>query len=333
MAKSFGQVFEKITTPENLEAALKRAAKGKRDRPAVQEFLRNAENELAMLKYELESGTYQPSRCTQFKIMDPKPRIITCAAFRDRVVHHALCGLVGPLMERRFIFDSYACRVGKGSHRAVLRAQQLLRKNKYVLKADIRKYYDHIDHAVLLEMLRRTFREPQLNHLFTTIITHPFPNVGPSAGLPIGNLTSQWFANFYLDRMDHYVQEELKPAGYIRYMDDFILLADSKETLWKMLSEVHLWLLQELKLALKFPVCCIFPATEGLPFLGYTIFPGVLRLQGKRLRRSRRLLALREEEYLEGGISAGKLVECVGALAGLSGTFGMKNLFKGGISM
>ncbi len=199
MAKSYGQCFEKIAEPENLAAALKRAAKGKNSRATVAHFLSNSEEELSLLQTELFDGTYRPRPVSQFRIMDPKPRTITCADFRDRVVHHALCSVISPFLENRFIDDSFACRIGKGSHRAVLRAQQFSRRYSYVWKADVRAFYDSVDHAVLLQMLCRRFREKRLHNLFRIILEHPFPGQVAGKGLPIGNLTSQWFANFYLD--------------------------------------------------------------------------------------------------------------------------------------
>lgn len=329
MAKSYGQIFEKITAPENLAAALKRAAKGKRDRTAVQRFLENADAELARLKHELESGLYHPSKYTQFKIMDPKPRIITCADFRDRVVHHAVCGIVAPLLENRFIDDSFACRVGLGSHRAVLRAQQFSRRYEYVWKADIRKFYDSVDHAVLLQMLVRRFREKRLHDLFHVLVESPFPGQQAGKGLPIGNLTSQWFANYYLDRLDHYLKEELRVPGYVRYMDDFAVWADSKEELFGIWSEARLWLLNDLKLELKESACRIQPTCQGLNYLGLQVFPSILRLQGKRLRRTRRLVRQREQQFDAGELTETELAQCVGSAQGLLGFFGFNHLLCG----
>jgi len=326
MARSYGQLFEKIAAPENLKAALKRAAKGKRERPVVKHFLARANTELSLLRSELLDGSYRPRPVTQFRIMDPKPRTITCADFRDRVVHHALCHIVSPFLENRFMDDSFACRTGKGSHRAVLRAQQFSRQYSCVWKADIRKFYDSIDHEVLLKMLCRRFREKRLHRLLRVLVEHPVPGQEKGKGLPIGNLTSQWFANFYLDRLDHYLKEELKAPAVVRYMDDFSVWSNSKEELFEIWSEARLWLLEELGLDLKPSACKVLPVAQGLNFLGVQIFPRKLRLQGVRLRRTRRLVARREKQFFNGELSEPELVQAIGSAQGLLGFFGFKHL-------
>lgn len=245
--------------------------------------------------------------------MDPKPRTITCADFRDRVVHHALCSVISPYLESRFIDDSFACRIGKGSHRAVVQAQNFSRRFSYVWKADIRAFYDSVDHAVLLHMLCRRFREKRLHQLFRIVLEHPFPGQVAGKGLPIGNLTSQWFANFYLDRLDHFLKEDLKAPAVVRYMDDFAIWSNSKEELFEIWSEAHLWLSEELKLELKESACRVQPVSQGLIYLGMQIFPRTIRVQGKRLRRTRRLIALREKQFASGELTEAELAQCVGA--------------------
>ena len=197
--KSVGALFARVCDPENLRAAMERAARGKADRPGVMRFLANADSELPALEDDLRNGTYAPAGYDQFRILDPKPRRISCAPFRDRVVHHAVCGVIAPAIERRLIADSFACRQGKGTHRAVLRAQHFARRFGYFCKLDVAQFFDSVDHGVLLRLLTRLFREQRLLSLLGRIIQHPFPGQRPGAGLPIGNLTSQWFANLYLE--------------------------------------------------------------------------------------------------------------------------------------
>lgn len=276
--KSYGGLFERICDLANLHSAMVLAARGKRDSGPVNAFLAHADAELCLLREELRSGRYVPRPYQQFTILDPKPRVISCADFRDRVVHHAVCDIIGPLIERRLVADSYACRVGKGTHRAVLRAQELCRRYVYFLKLDVRRFFDSIDHHILLALLSRLFREPELRALLETIVRHPVPGQASGKGVPIGNLTSQWFANLYLDGLDHLVRDEWGLGGYIRYMDDMVLWSDSKPRLWRAHDEACAWLERERRLQLKPEATVLAPSCEGVPFLGMRVFPGRLRL-------------------------------------------------------
>jgi len=314
--KSYGGLMEWIVAFDNMEAAVDRAARGKRDRQSVQRFLAAREENIERLRIELWTGAYRPLPYTQFSILDPKPRRISCADFRDRVVHHAVCAVIAPLIDRRLIADNYACRLGKGTHRALLRAQQLARRHDWCLKTDIRRFYDSVDHHVLLNKLAGLCREPAMQRLLMVIVQHPIPGQTPGKGLPIGNLTSQWFANFYLDEVDHWVKEVRRVPGYVRYMDDLAFWADSKETLFALAADLRVFLAERLRLALKEERTVLAPVSEGMPFLGWRVYPGLLRQQGRRLHRQRRLLKRREEAFLHGEITAEKLQDCVRALGG-----------------
>jgi RNA-directed DNA polymerase len=303
-----------------------RASAGKKQRSPVFRFLENSETELCLLREELVCGSYQPKPFTQFRISDPKPRTISCADFRDRVVHHALCDICAPLIERRFITDSYACRMGKGAHRAVLRAQQFSRQYRYFLKTDIQSFFDTVDLEIAVDLVSRVFREKQVRDLWETILRHPLPRQVMGKGLPIGNLTSQWCANFYLDGLDHVIKERWQIAGYVRYMDDFVMWADEKEKLWCLLEQISRWLESHRSLKLKESATRIAPVTEGLPFLGLRVFPGCLRLQHKRLWRLRRLVASRERAWLAGEIDAADLVASVQASIGILRFWGIQGL-------
>lgn len=314
--KSYGGLFEQIVAHDNLDAALDRAAAGKRDRGPVQRFLAGREEQLRQLQQELWTATYRPLPYTQFGILDPKPRRISCADFRDRVVHHAVCAVIAPLIDRRLIADNYACRLDKGSHRALLRARQLAQRHGWFLKTDIRRFYDSVDHHVLLNKLAGLCREPVVQRLLLVLVQHPIPGQTPGKGLPIGNLTSQWFANFYLDELDHWVKEVRRIPGYVRYMDDLAFWTDSKATLFALAADLRVFLAERLRLTLKEERTAIAPVTEGMPFLGWRVYPGLLRQQGRRLHRQRRLLRRREEEFQRGEISAEQLQDCVRALSG-----------------
>jgi hypothetical protein len=314
--KSHGGLFDRILDPANLDAALDRAVRGKGERAPVQRLLAERATALPALRAELTDGTYRPRPYTQFAICDPKPRRISCADIRDRVVHHAVCAVLAPVIERRLIADNYACRVGKGSHRALLRAQYFARRHGWCLKTDIRRYYDSIDHAILLGKLGALCREPALCRLLAVIVEHPIPGQTPGQGLPIGNLTSQWFANLYLDEIDQWIKEERRLPGYVRYMDDLAGWADDKETLFALAADLRARLAERLGLELKEARTLVAPVGEGMPFLGWRVFPGLLRQQGPRLRRQRRWLVRREAQYRAGEIGADKLQDCVRALAG-----------------
>ncbi|MFZ2959044.1 MAG: reverse transcriptase/maturase family protein [Candidatus Ozemobacteraceae bacterium] len=312
--KSFGGLWPKICSAETLHRAMLRAAQGKRARGPVVSFLADSDKELDFLRQELISGRYQPAPFIQFGVLDPKPRLISCASFRDRVVHHAVCDLIGPLLESSFIADSFACRIDKGAHRAVLRAQDLAGRYSFFAKLDIRRYFDSIDHDILLRILRPRFREKPLTDLLETIVRFPLPGQNQGKGIPIGNLTSQWFANTYLDGADHEANEYLRVDGYIRYMDDMVLFDSSQQRLCEAVGLLIEWLSANRKLEIKQEQLIIAPVRDGLPFLGWRIFPGMLRLQSARYLRSRRLIRSRERAFQIGRISGTQLAASVGAI-------------------
>jgi hypothetical protein len=315
----------------NLERATTAAAKGKRHNPEVVRFLGQADEELRQLSVELVAGDYVPRPYRQFRISDPKPRTISCADFRDRVIHHALCDVIGPLIERRFIHDSYACRTGKGAHRATARAQAMARRHCYFLKMDVAGFFDSVDHEVLLALLADTFREKRLLALLEVIVRSAPPGAQAGKGLPIGNLTSQWFANLYLDDLDHYVKEKLRMSGYIRYMDDMLVFSNSKAVLWAAHDGITGRLDLSRALYLKKPATVLAPVTEGIPFLGLRIFPGRWRLQRQRFLRTRRRMRGRENSFLEGELSAEQLARSAAAAQGVLSWFGLKGVLPTGL--
>jgi hypothetical protein len=314
--KSVGGLFENITSLPLLDRATQTAAKGKRHRTSVQRFLADAPDQLARLRAELRDETYRPRPYHQFRICDPKPRLISCADFRDRVVHHAVCSQLAPVIERRLIDDTYACRCGKGSHRAVLRAQEFCRRYAFYLKTDIRRYYDSVHHTTLEELLGCLFRERSVKRLLSTIIRHPLPGQLPERGLPIGNLTSQWFGNLYLDDADHWIKEVCRAPGYVRYMDDLVVWSDSKAWLWALADDLQDYSRTIRSLTLKSERTIVAPSSVGVPFLGYRVFPGLIRHQGGRARRRRRLLWQREQAYQRGDLTAEQLTACVRSMNG-----------------
>jgi retron-type reverse transcriptase len=216
-----------------------------------------------------------PGKYRYFTITGPKPRVIAVAPFRDRVVHHALINILEPVFEKRFIYDSYATRKGKGVHKAIARAQSFLRKNPWYLKMDIRQYFASIHHETLIRLIHRVIKDPFIMELCGAIIGMAAgpDGVKGEAGLPIGNLTSQFFANVYLNAFDHYVQEVLRIPAYLRYMDDFCIFTKEKETVKRYKPVMEQFLRDTLKLETKPAATMINNRLHGLPFLGSASIP------------------------------------------------------------
>jgi len=240
-------MFADMCSLGNLRLAFKKARKDKANKWYVKEFESNLENELLELRTELETQTYKPKPLKRFVIRDPKTRVIHASAFRDRVVHHAICNLIEPVFEKGFIHDTYANRKGKGTHAALRRLdvfERRVTKNGrlvinakdsnmvvgYALKADIKHYFSTVDHGVLMEILGKKIKDERVLRLIKRVLDGYETNMH-GKGMPLGNMTSQFFANVYLNELDHFVKHTLKAKYYIRYVDDFVILHRSKEKL------------------------------------------------------------------------------------------------------
>ncbi len=312
--KRLGNLWPLVTTFENLLSAYRKARRGKGGSPEVARFGLNLEPELLRLQEELESGDYWPDEYRLFTIYERKPRSIAAAPFRDRVVHHALMNVIEPPLDRTFIYDSYACRRGKGVHLAVDRYQQWARRYAYVLQMDVSKYFPSIDHVLLKEKLLRRIKDWRLLDLLDRIIDTGPQQAAPAfwfsgdhlpaplehrCGIPIGNLTSQFFANLYLDDMDHYLKELLGARAYLRYVDDMAALDDSKERLREIREVVRERLAQE-RLQLHPLKAHITPVSVGIDFLGYHVFPRRRQLRNDNGHRFTRKLRGFAKAYTEG---------------------------------
>lgn len=229
--KRYGNLWTEIVGFTNLLKAARKAQKGKRFHPNILQFNTALEFELLKLQEQLTNKTYQPGNYRTFRIFEPKPRLISAAPYRDRVVHHTLCNVICPLFEKSFIPDSYANRVGLGSHRALKRFTEFARSSQFILQCDIKKYFPSIDHQILKSLVHRKIKCSDTLWLIDLLIDHSnpqeasleyFPNddlltpLERRKGLPIGNLTSQFFANVYLNNFDHFVKEKLKAKKYLR---------------------------------------------------------------------------------------------------------------------
>ena len=281
-------LWEQVTGFDALCCAARRASRGKRDRSSVARFLERLEPQVLALQAELQKGSYRPGEPQQFEIHDPKQRTITAAPFRDRVVHHALMAPLEPLFERRMVAHSFACRRGKGTHAALDHAQRQVRRTEWFHRFDVARCFDSIRHDLVLAAVRRCVRDPRVLRLFRTVIE----SGGTSGrGLPIGSLTSQWSANLLLDRLDHFVLEQVRPRGYVRYMDDFVLFDSDKARLKTMRSDACRFLEVELDLQPKQRSLQLARCGDGLPFLGWRLYPRMRRIRPENLRRIRRRLA------------------------------------------
>ena len=290
--------------------------KGKKDKEAVAWFDFQMEFELMRLHHELVSETYEPGPYRCFSVRDPKERYICSVDFRDRVVHHALCRVLEPLFEKWFIHDSYACRKDKGTHRAVSKVQNWSVTAGYFLKADVRKFFESVDHEVLKSLFAGKIKDRKLLNLIELIIDKPVPGYAKGKGLAIGNLTSQWFANFYLDPLDHDIKDKGGVKYYIRYMDDCVVLSDDKAMLHEVKVKAGEFLKEKLQLELKESACFVAPVNEGIPFLGFRIFPGVVRLKRSGLVRFMRKMRAKERLYDKGCIGEDELVRSAESLTG-----------------
>lgn len=309
--KTLKNLYPQITSFENVYSAYLKARKGKRFRDYTLAFTDSAEEELWSILHDLREKTYLPGDYHTFTIHEPKERLICAAPFRDRVVHHALCNVIEPLFDRTFIHDSYACRTGRGTHRAIFRAWEFMRKNKYVLKCDVRKYFPSIDHKVLKSIVERKIGCSDTLHLIETIIDHGNTiSDTPGRGLPIGNLTSQFFANLYLNELDYYVKQQVGSRFYLRYMDDFLLFHDDKMFLHEARAKIRLFL-ESLKLELKPGKSEIFPVKNGFEFLGFYHRPDRVRVKKDGVRRFQQRLRGMRWRYYNGLGSLDKIGESI----------------------
>lgn len=293
--------YDDVISLENLFAAWRAFAKGKRGRADVMVFERNLEDHLFDLHDRLVCGEWVHGSYETFTVCDPKPRVIHKASVEDRVVHHAIVRMIEPLFDRSFIFDSWSCRRGKGTHASVVRLQSQLRRmaqqthgSIWVLKADIRKFFQTIDQQVLMELVKKKLVDTKLVGLIGRIVkSHPL-------GLPLGNLTSQLFANVYLDPFDHFVKESLRAPVYLRYCDDFILVHPNRSWLLERLVDVRIFLRDTMHLELHPNKTSVRPSHLGIDWLGHVVYPDRVMLRASTRRRMEKRVDAVVREHLDG---------------------------------
>jgi hypothetical protein len=319
--KRAANLFDRIYEHENLRLAFHKAARGRRGHAVVRQFAANADSYIAAMSAAICEGTFPVGRFQQFLIRDPKERVITAPCFDERVLHHAIMNICEPAMDRWLIDDTFACRRGKGREAAIRRAKGFTSKSEWFLKLDVRKCFDSVSHARLLGLLECRFKDCRLLELLQRIISS---YRGPQgAGLPIGSLTSQHFANFYLGWLDRLVKDSLRLRGYVRYMDDMVLWHPSREAL----IDVHARCEEfaALRLALDIKPSAVRRANGGVPFLGCQVFPTHVELSGRSKRRWRnRVRVLQRGERL-GLISQRELQVRLTSLAAFAKGAGVKS--------
>jgi retron-type reverse transcriptase len=307
--KTYNNLFDKITAWDNLLLAARNASRGRQYDASVAQFNFRLESNLLRLQRELMHKTYRPGPYTTFMVYDPKERMISAAPFRDRVVHHALCNVMEPIFEKTFVHDSFANRLGKGTHRAIERYQYYARRYRYVLKSDIRKFFPSLDHEILKRAFRWKICCTDTLWLANLIVdnSNEQENVAEIAhfegeqilsrrGLPIGNLTSQFWANVYLNCFDHFVKEDLGAMGYVRYVDDFVVFGNCKHELacFKVLIAEYL---AKLRLVPHPDKTHIHRTGKGVPFLGFRVWPRYRIVKKERVRRFERHLTSISQKF------------------------------------
>ena len=346
--KRFNNIYSKIYDFENLYEAYKEARKRKRYRHDVMRFTANLEENLIHLQNELIYKTYKVGRYNEFFVYDPKKRLIMSLPFRDRVVQWAIYCQINPLFDKRYISTSYGCRVGGGAHRAVKKLKEYIRQQPgkaYVLKMDVSKYFYRINHDVLMATLRAIIKDEDLLWLLETIIrsehdfgieVDDFDYSGQrlsGVGMPIGNLSSQMFANLYLNAADHYVKEVLQCPYYIRYMDDMVIVDTDKKRLREVLTAMDDFLVNKLALKLNNKTC-IRTVSQGVDFCGYRVFNTHIRLRKKSALKLKRRIKYLQKEFFRGKITLGRfhnsLMSYLGMLAHCD-SLSLKNKLLAGV--
>ena len=344
MPKRIGYLYGSLTSWSNLYLAYKKACKHKQSKSETTEWMYNCEKYLFELQAELREQRYRPQPYKYFVIREPKERIISVASFRDRVVHHALVNIIDPYFEAIFIKDSYATRKEKGLHLAVSAAQKYACRYKWYLKLDIEKFFTSVNHEILLKLINRKIKDPAVMSLCRIILSNQTVSMGmeENKGLPVGNLTSQFFANIYLNQLDHFVKQDigLRAAdfqigcgksefatpthatprfGYVRYMDDFILFSDDPIELKQALEQIKQFVQQQLELCIKPKSVQINRVSHGIPYLGYRFFPKLLRIRRENLKRCLKGIEKTEHAYTQGRISAEVLYQSTRSRMGFIG--------------
>ena len=304
--KTYNNLYPQIYSFHNLLWAFKKAQRCKRDRPPVMKFRQNLEPNLFQLQEELIYKTYRPGEYRCFYVYDPKTRLIMAAPFRDRVVHHALCNIIAPIFEARFIHDSYACIQGRGVDAGVKRVVEFLREAErqrdkvYCLKCDVYHYFREIRHDTLRRLMYRRIRCRETRWLLDVILQSAYDHEDHGlVGIPVGILSSQLAANIYLTPFDYWIKQDQHERYYVRYMDDFVILSPDKAHLHELRRQAEAFLWDNLRLRLNHKTA-VYPVMQGIDFLGYRIWPHKLLLRKRYVKHMKRMIKKLDIEYKAG---------------------------------
>lgn len=311
--KVYKNIYERIISPENLFSAWDAFKSDKRNRTDVQEFEWRLEEDIFALHRDLRTKQYKHGAYSGFWIKDPKPRHIHKATVRDRVLHHAIFTVLNPIFEPTFIAQSFSCRIGKGTHKGIKALANIIRKisgnghkKSFALKCDVRKFFDTIDHGVLLRILGKRIKDADTMWLLSEIVesfTAKYSNLFERKGVPIGNLTSQLFANVYMNEFDQFMKHKLRVKNYLRYTDDFVVVSDNRDYLEGLIPPIGKFLEESLTLDLHPNKVTIRKFHQGIDFLGYIVLPHYQQLRTKTKKCILKKLFRRVRDHKQGIIS------------------------------
>ncbi len=301
--KRHNNLFSQVIDFKNIHSAYLKTRKRKRYAKKALTFTFNLERNLVVIKKELFLQNYKHGKYNEFFVCDSKKRRIKAPCFKDRVIHHSLCNIIEPIFDKSFVFDSYACRNGKGTHKGIKRLKYFLknRNNDYCLKCDISKYFDSINHDILIFLIKRKIKDKKIIRLIREIIKSIHEDEA-GKGIPIGNLTSQLFANIYLNELDQFIKRELKEESFIRYMDDFLILGKEKREMHILKEKIKTFLTNNLKLEFNPKKADVFPLFMGIDFLGYVLYKDYVLLRKSTVKRF--LKKMENNTADKGGINA-----------------------------
>jgi RNA-directed DNA polymerase len=311
MKKAFNIEYKDIISMENLLEAWKEFLNGKKHKQDVQEFQKNLMANIISLHHDLSHQFYIHGGYQAFSINDPKPRNIHKASVRDRLLHHAIYKKLYLFFDKTFVFDSYSCRFGKGTHKAMNRFKQFgnkVSKNNtqtcWILKGDIKKFFASINHQILKNILSEYITDTDILWLLERVIDSFNTKDKVETGLPLGNLTSQLLVNIYMNKFDQWIKHSMKVKYYIRYADDFVILSPDRDYLWEMVPKIADFLEEELKLTLHPDKLFIKTLASGLDFLGWVHFSNHRVLRTTTKKKMFRDLKTKTEEKRETAVAS-----------------------------
>ena len=319
-------VFDNLVTIENLMLAWKCFKRGKQQREDVQYFERYREDFIYKLHKDLRTDQYQHDGYAHFYTFDPQKRFLSKACVRDRLVHQMLYADLAMVFEKIFIFHSFSCRVGKGTHQAIRYLHKSLRQVSrngkrpcFVLKMDIRRFFDSVDHQILKQLIVKRVKDRRVLHLIDLVIDSFTASEAPESavGLPLGNVTSQLFANVYLHELDNFVKQTLRQKHYLRYCDDFVIVSSQREELEALIQPIETFLQEQLRLTLHPKKIILRELRQGIDYLGYVLFLKHRLLRTRTKRRMKRRLKKRYADYLSGRISQGQMDQSLQSYLGI----------------